>query len=126
MRSGVRRGLALLEAVAALFVIGVVAAGALALFAANLRAAAREPALLTATALAQDRLAAVRLLDPRLLRRLPDSLAQGRFQPPFADYRWRTDIRRDAPELYDVRVEVTWSGGTFVLGTRLASAEASP
>ena len=122
MSSPVRRGFLLLEAAVALLIIGLVAGAALELYGAQLRAARRGPELLTATTLAQDRLAAVQLLEPEQLTRIPDSVANGRFRPPFADYRWRTSAARTKEhqdDLYDIRVQVTWSGGAVVLATRL-------
>jgi type II secretory pathway pseudopilin PulG len=119
MSSSGRRGFVLLEAVIALLVIGLAAAGALELTAAHLRAAAREPVLLTAAALAQDRIAAVRLLEPDALRRLPDSVANGRFPAPFEAYRWHATARRSVEEsLYDIRVDVSWAGGDYTLASR--------
>lgn len=115
----VRHGFVLLEAVVALLVIGLAAAAGLELFAAQARAAAREQELVTAAALAQDRLAALRLVDAGELRRLPDSLAGGRFAPPFAIYRWRAESRRSPADttLYDLRVEVHSNEGSFALAT---------
>lgn len=119
MSSRVRRGFVLLEAAVALLVIGICAAAALELSAAQLRAAGREQTLTTAAALAQHRLAAVRLLEPVQLRRLPDSLARGRFAPPFSHFGWRaaaaTSVEQD---LYDLRVEISWPGGALAIATR--------
>ena len=115
----VRRGFLLLEAAVALLMIGLVAGGALELYAAETRAARREPALITATALAQDRLAAIRLLEARQLGHLPDSLARGRFSPPFETYRWRAAVRRAGEsDLYQLRVDIDWSEGTLALATQ--------
>jgi type II secretory pathway pseudopilin PulG len=110
----------LLEAAVALLIIGLVAGATLDVYAAEMRAATREPRLLSATVLAQDRLAAVRILEPEQLARLPDSLARGRFDSPFADFRWHASTARARDgDLYDVRVEVTWSGGVFTLVSRV-------
>ena len=116
----VRRGFMLLEAAVALLIISLTAASALALHAAHLRAAARAPALLTATTLAQDRLAVVRLLDETELAHLPDSIAQGMFTAPFAQFRWSARATQsNDPDLYDVRVDVIWSDGRLSLATRV-------
>jgi type II secretory pathway pseudopilin PulG len=124
MPNRVRQGFVLLEAVVALLVIGLATAGALELFSAHLRAAARQPALVTAAALAQDRMAAVRLLPPAEMRRLADSLARGQFAAPFAGYRWRASTSRARNDnLYDIRVDVSWAGGSYTLAT---SASAPP
>ncbi len=119
MSNSPRRGFVLLEAVVALLVVGLAAAGALELIAAHLRAAARQPVLLTATALAQDRLAAIRLLDPAALRRLPDSVSGGEFPTPFAGFRWRATATPSVEQnLYDIRVDVSWAGGGYSLVSR--------
>ena len=123
MSSSRRRGFVLLEAVVALLVVGLAAAGSLELIAAHLRAAARQPVLLTATALAQDRLAAIRLLEPAALRRLPDSLASGRFPSPFEAFRWRaTSAPSVEQNLYDVRVHITWADGGYTLASRQSAS----
>jgi prepilin-type N-terminal cleavage/methylation domain-containing protein len=114
----VRRGFALLEAVVALLVIGLAAAAALDLFSTQLRAARRQPGLVTAAALAQDRMAMLRLASPDELRRLPDSLARGEFPAPFAGYHWSAAATRARDEsFYDLRVEVVSSEGQFTLAS---------
>jgi prepilin-type N-terminal cleavage/methylation domain-containing protein len=114
----VRHGFVLLEAVVALLIIGLASAAALDLFATHLRAAARQPALLTAAALAQDRMTALRFLSAEELRRLPDSLARGEFPAPFAGYRWRAAATRSREEsFYDLRVDVEWSAGRYTLAS---------
>ena len=119
MSASVRHGFVLLEAVVALLIVGLCAAAALELFASHLRAADRGPARLTAAALAEDRLAAVRLLEPVQLQRLPRSLAQGRFAPPLEQYRWRATVTPASErDLYDLRVEIAWPHGVFTLATR--------
>lgn len=116
--SPVRRGFMLLEALVALVIVGLTATAAAELYGAQMRAARREPRLVTATALGQDRLAAVRLLEPEQLRRLPDSLARGRFAAPFADYRWTAAATRSrVDDLYELRVEITWLDGQIALST---------
>ena len=116
--SPVRRGFMLLEAVVALVIVGLTATAAAELYGAQMRAARREPRLVTATALGQDRLAAVRLLEPEQLRRLPDSLARGRFAAPFADYRWTAAATRSrVDDLYELSVEITWLDGQIALST---------
>jgi hypothetical protein len=110
----------LLEAAVALLIIGLVAGATLELYAAEMRAATREAHLVTASVLAHDRLGVVRLLEPEQLNRLPDSLARGRFDAPFAGYRWYASTTRshDA-DLYDVRVEIEWSGNTFTVASQI-------
>ena len=116
--SPVRRGFMLLEALVALLIVGLTATAAAELYGAQMRAARREPRLVTATTLGQDRLAAVRLLEPEQLARLPDSLARGRFAAPFADYRWTAAATRSRlDDLYEVHVEITWLDSRIGLST---------
>jgi type II secretory pathway pseudopilin PulG len=118
MRSDRRRGFMLLEALVALLAIGTVSAAALELFAAHVRAATRAPALVVATALAHERLTTIRLLHLERGMRLPDSLAQGTFEAPFTQYRWRSTIRYSAAALQDIQVRVDWPGATYALESR--------
>ena len=118
-------GFMLLEAAVALLVIGVVAGAALELYGAQMRVARRTPALLVAAALAQDRLAAVQLLEPEQLRRLPESLAAGKFAAPFGAYRWQTSVTRTSElDLFEARVAVLWTDGDFELVTRIHAPSA--
>ncbi len=113
-----RRGVVLLEAIAALLVIGLTSAAALELFSAHLRAARRASALVTAVALAQDRLAAIRLSDAEQLTRFPDSLARGQYAPPLDAYRWRATVQRARDEaLFQIGVTIMWDGGSYALST---------
>lgn len=126
MSRALRRGVVAIEASVALLVIGLVSIAVLELFAMQLRAAGRGPRLLAAAALAQDRLAAVRLFaagQPRL----PDSLARGEFAAPFEAYRWRAHVTpsRDGT-LEELRVEVSWTGGDYSLITREATIASTP
>jgi len=113
-----RRGIVLLEAIAALLVIGLTSAAALELFGAHLRAARRASALVTAVALAQDRLTAIRLSDAERAFHLPDSLARGQFAPPLDAYRWHASADHARNEaLLQLAVTVTWDGGSYALAT---------
>lgn len=118
MRKRRREGIVLLEAIAALLVVGLTAGAALELFGAHLRAARQASALVTAVALAQDRLAALRLADVAGTGRLPDSLARGATVPPLGAFRWRADAQpaRDAA-LVGLVVTVAWDGGSYTLTT---------
>ena len=119
MSRRVRLGFTLMESAVALLIVGLTAGAALEANGARMRAVRRSPNLVVAMTLAQDRLAAVRLMEPEQFRRLPDSLARGRFAAPFAEYRWLAAARVAEGDLYDVRVEVTWSDGSIAVESRL-------
>jgi type II secretory pathway pseudopilin PulG len=125
-----RRGIVLLEAIAGLLVIGLTSAAAMELFGTHLRAARRASALVSAVALAQDRLAAIRLADAAQLPRLPDSLARGQYAPPLDGYRWRAMVVRVRAEpLLQIGVTVEWDGGSYTLATYQSvppTAESAP
>ena len=114
-----QRGFTLLEAAVAMMIIGVISAGALSAFAADLRAADQAQRLLPAAALAQDRLA---VLETTSLADdvLADSLTRGRFAAPFDDYTWTASARSllSLPGLIELKVDVSWSRGSFALTER--------
>lgn len=116
-----RRGLSLLEAVAALAIIGATSATALGVVGAGVRATERAGRAHEAEALAEEVLARLTLADDDAVRALPDSLAGGQFPAPFDDYTWHAVVQanRSWPGLFDVRVEVTWPGGVQSLVTAL-------
>ena len=126
-RLRLRRGFTLLEAAVAMAIVGVIALAALGAYAAELRAAGKARQALPAVSLAEERLAAIDLLPAGELRALPDSLARGRFGPPFERYEWTATVRRAREagrgmrglrDLYDVRVEVRWPEGLYTLDAR--------
>lgn len=121
MSSSRRPGFTLLEAVVALAIVSITAVAALAALAAELRTADRVQRMLPAAALADDRLAVIALLPPESLARLPDSIARGRFEPPFDAYHWtaRTRDVPGTPGLYDVTVAVEWDDGVYTLRSRV-------
>ena len=116
-----RSGFTLFEAVVALAIVGVTAVGALGAVAAEARAAHDARTVLEAQALAVHQMALIEMLTGEDLQRLPDSLARGRFDPPFDDYSWTA---RSVPVLGEegltaVSVDVEWSSGLFPLRTML-------
>jgi type II secretion system protein I len=125
MYRGVRGGFTLLEAALALAIIGVAAIAALTALAAELRTAERARWAVPATMLAEDRLAVLALRPPAELRTLPDSLARGRFEGRFTEYRWVAAVRPSAVEhgLYDVEIQVEWDGGRYALQSRVYRPE---
>ena len=115
-----RRGFTLLEAAAALIIIGMSSAAALGAAASDMRTATRVRHALTAEALADQRLAVLRLLPREQLLSLPDSLARGDFPMPLNEYHWRATsaLARGAQDAFELRVAVEWNGGAHALATR--------
>ena len=116
-----RAGFSLLEAVVALAIVGVTAVAALGSVGAEIRAAEDARIALEAEALAVQQLALIEILTGEDLQRLPDSLARGRFDPPFERYRWTASTTPVLGEegLTAVQVDVEWSSGSFPLRTLL-------
>jgi prepilin-type N-terminal cleavage/methylation domain-containing protein len=119
--SRTRSGFSLLEAVIALAIVGVTSVAALAAAGAELRATQLARRAVEAEALATDRLAAIGILTAEELRQMPDSIASGRFEPPFDAYRWRVDSEQTLGEegLTDVTVTVEWPSGLYEMRTKL-------
>lgn len=126
VRPRARRGFTLLEGAAAVVVIGITSAAAMAAFGAELRAAGRLRHAAEAEALARQRLAELQLLPREQLESLPDSVARGAWGPPFDAYRWSAAAAAvpDAVNLVELRVEVRWPNGSYLLATRLYAARA--
>lgn len=110
-----RRGISLFEAVAALAIVGVTAVSALSAVAAELRAAERARRLLEVESLSTERFVFLHLLADRDFQALPDSVAQGQFDPPLDEYKWETTVTPSSEYagLYDVRVKILWADGEF-------------
>jgi len=116
-----RRGVSLLEAIAALAIVGATSAGILATTGAGVRAAERARRAHEAAALAEETLSRIALAPDDALRVLPDSLGTGEYPAPFDEYAWRADVQPDAqlPGLFSVLVTVQWDGGTQSITTAL-------
>lgn len=116
-----RRGISLFEAVAAVAIVGLTAASALAAVGAGMRTAERARRALEVEALATQRLDFMALLTDRQLQSLPDSVAEGAFDPPLDGYGWATTSVPVGTQagVYDVRVTVKWTGGSYALRTYL-------
>jgi len=114
-----RNGFVLLEAVVALAILGVASIVLLQVRSQQIRVAVQARELLTAQALAEDRLSAVRLLDYELLADPPDSLMEGVFPEPFQDFEWATEISLidDEYDLFGVEVVVLGPVERFPLRT---------
>lgn len=122
MSRAVRRdGFTVLEAAVALMIVGMVTVATLSTFAAQTRAAEQARRGREVVALAKHRLAYVELLAAEDLDVLPDSLARGRFDPPFERYEWTATARRVTGEegLVEIHVQVSSSEGSYDLRTRL-------
>lgn len=116
-----RRGVSLLEAIAALAIVGATSASILATTGAGVRAAERARRAHEASALAEETMSGIALLPDESLRVLPDSLGTGRFPAPFDEYAWQANVQRDAqlPGLFTVEVVVSWDGGAQSIATAL-------
>ena len=119
-----RSGFTILEAAVALVIVGMVAVAMLSAFASQARAAEQVRRGRELVALARHRLAHVELLAAEELDVLPDSLARGRFDPPFERYEWSATARSvpGEAELVDVHVEIRSADGAYDLRTRLYRA----
>lgn len=116
-----RRGVSLLEAVAAMAIIGVTAASALAAVGREMKTAERARMALQVEALATQRLDYMALLSDRELQSLPDSVADGEFAEPLEQFTWKTTVKpvSEQPGLYDVQVDVIWAEGKYGLHSKL-------
>ena len=114
-----RSGFVLLEAIAALMIVSITSVALLSMISAQLRARERAQWLVTADALARDRLVQLETLERADLELLPDSLRKGIFATPFEAYRWssRAEQRLGMRDLFLVTVEVSWRDERQVLQT---------
>jgi len=114
-----RNGFVLLEAVVALAILGMASIVLLQVRAQQIRVATQARELLTAQALAEDRISSIRLLDYELLADPPDSLMEGVFPPPFEDFSWNAQVSlmEDEYDLFGVEVEVLGPAERFPLRT---------
>ncbi|HEX2166826.1 MAG TPA: hypothetical protein VHG09_06260 [Longimicrobiales bacterium] len=119
--SRARPGFVLLEALVALAIVGTISIALLAATAAQVRTAGKAAHLLTAQSLAQERMAVLRSLEYDGLTAPPDSILEGTFPEPFADYTWRAEIATVDGEydLFTAAVLVSGEGEEFALRTLL-------
>ena len=110
-----RRGVSLLEAVAALAIVGITSISALAAVGAEMKTAERARRAMIVEVLATERQSFVGLLTDRDLLNLPDSVAKGQFDPPMDEYKWTTTSTPSSSYagLYDVQVAITWAEGSI-------------
>jgi type II secretory pathway pseudopilin PulG len=109
----------LLEAVIALAIIGMMSIALLAATGAQVRTADKAGLLLTARALADERMSMLRTLTYDELSSVPDSLQQGSFPEPFSDYSWRAEVApvEDEYDLFTAAVVVSVYEEEFALRT---------
>ena len=114
-------GFVLLEAVAALTIIALFAVALLGAVGAQVRVADKANGMMVARALAEDRLAALRVLDYDGLKDVPDSLQSGVFPSPFETYGWtaRVEPVEDEYDLFAVEVVVQSQNDVFPISTML-------
>ena len=119
-----RPGFTLLEAIVAMTIISLVAVATLAEVGAQLRSTDHAKRTTEAVALAEDRLANIRVLSAADLQSLPDSVAGGRFPPPLDSYVWHTTVQpfADQTGLNVVTVQIEWPGGAYTLTSRIYQA----
>jgi prepilin-type N-terminal cleavage/methylation domain-containing protein len=116
-----RPGFSLLEAVVAMAIVGITAVSALAAVASEMRTAERARTALEADALATFQLTRFNMLTAEELQFLPDSIAQGTFDPPFDSYSWVTTAEAvvDEEYLHRVSLSIVWAGGSRTVRTML-------
>lgn len=109
----------MLEAVVALAILGVASIVLLQVRAQQIRVATQARELLTAQALAEDRISALRMLDYDMLADPPDSLLAGVFPPPFQAFTWtgQVALMEDEYDLFGVEVVVMGPDERFPLRT---------
>ena len=119
MTRGTRAGFVLLEAVVALAILGVASIVLLQVRSQQIRVAIQARELLTAQALAEDRISALKLLDYALLEDPPDSLMEGSFPPPFEAFSWTgaVELIEDEYDLFGLEVVVVGPVERFPLRT---------
>jgi prepilin-type N-terminal cleavage/methylation domain-containing protein len=118
-RHSTRPGFSLLEAVAAIAIVGITAVSALEAVGSDMRTAEKARRALEAEALATSRMDFMDLLTDRELQALPDSVAAGKFDKPLDEYTWKTSSTTlaDQAGVYDIRITVEWLTGTYVVRT---------
>jgi type II secretory pathway pseudopilin PulG len=114
-----RRGITLLEAVAAIAIVGMTSVAALEAAGGEMRTAERARRAIEVAELATSRLEFMDLLTDTELQSLPDSVAKGKFPVPFDQYTWTTTSSpiSDPNGLYDIHITVNWSSGSYLLRT---------
>ena len=114
-----RSGISLLEAVAAIAIVGLTAVSALESVGGDMRTAEKAKRATEAEALATSRLDFMDLLSDRELQALPDTVEKGTFPPPLNQYTWKTTSTPVSEQagVYDVRITIEWPTGSYAVRT---------
>lgn len=112
----------LLEALVALAILSAVIVALLTATGGQIRTAAEANGLVTAQALADDRLTTFRLLDYEGLAATPDSLRRGAFPPPLQEWSWEALVIEEPYDLFRVGVTVLGPDTRFALETAIHRA----
>ncbi len=114
-----RAGISLLEAVAAVAIVGLTAVSALESVGGDMRTAEKAKRATEAEALATSRLDFMDLLNDRELQALPDTVEKGTFPTPLNQYTWKTTSTPVSEQagVYDVRITIEWPTGSYSVQT---------
>jgi type II secretory pathway pseudopilin PulG len=114
-----RRGITLLEAVAAIAIVGMTSVAALEAAGGEMRTAERARRAIEVEELATSRVEFMDLLTDQELQSLPDSVTKGKFPAPFDQYTWTTTSTpiSDPNGLYDIHITVSWPNGSYLVRT---------
>jgi len=114
-----RSGISLLEAVAAIAIVGLTAVSALESVGGDMRTAEKAKRATEAEALATSRLDFMDLLNDRELQALPDTVEKGTFPAPLNQYTWKTTSTPVSEQagVYDIRITIEWPTGSYAVRT---------
>jgi type II secretory pathway pseudopilin PulG len=114
-----RFGISLLEAVAAIAIVGLTAVSALESVGGDMRTAEKAKRATEAEALATSRLDFMDLLNDRELQALPDTVEKGTFPAPLNQYTWKTTSTPVSEQagVYDIRITIEWPTGSYAVRT---------
>lgn len=114
-----RPGITLLEAVAAIAIVGTTSVAALEAAGGEMRTAERARRAIEVEELATSRVEFMDLLTDTELQSLPDSVAKGKFPAPLDQYTWTTTSTpiSDPNGLYDIHITVSWTNGSYLVRT---------
>jgi prepilin-type N-terminal cleavage/methylation domain-containing protein len=115
-----RGGFSLIEAVAALAIMGAVAAAALATVSAHLSAAARAKHSAEAIVIAEEAMSNLRLQQSADLERLSqaDASREIQLEAPFGEYNRSESVLSLGNGRFEISVAVRWRDGAFNLTSR--------